>query len=58
MTFEELESILEDYVQLETTKYSKPSWFDCLSFLSGYFGAIDINMVLAVRKLQREGRIE
>ena len=58
MTFEELESVLEDYLQMETTNYSKPSWFDCLAFLSGYCGAIDINMVMLVRKLQREGRVE
>lgn len=57
MTYEELVSILEDYLQMETEPYNKPSWFDCLAFLSGYCGTIDINMVMLVRKLEREGRI-
>lgn len=58
MTHEEMLSALEDYLEMQTTEWDKPSWFDCLAFLSGYCGSIDINMVMAVRKLQREGRVE
>lgn len=58
MTHEEMLSVLEDYLELETTDWTKPSWFECLSFLSGYCGSITPDMVMAVRKLQREGKVE
>lgn len=58
MTFEELESVLDDFLELETNKYSKPSWFECLSFLCGYCGEITIDMVMVVRKHQHDGRVE
>ena len=58
MTHEEMLAVLEDYLVLQTTEWDKPTWFDCLTFLSGYFGQITPDMVMAVRKMQREGRVE
>lgn len=58
MTHDEMLAVLEDYVELQTNNWYKPSWFDCLTFLSGYCGHISPDMVMAVRKLQREGRVE
>lgn len=57
MTHEEMISVLEDYLEMETGVYIKPSWFEALSFLAGYFGTLTVDMVMVVRKLQREGRI-
>ena len=58
MTYEEVKSILDDYLELETTAWTKPTWFECLSFLSGYCGCVSMGMILLVRKYQREGLVE
>lgn len=58
MKHEEIVTILEEYLKMQTTERNKPTWFDCLSFLSGYCGTLTLNMVMVARKLQREGRVE
>lgn len=50
--------VLEEYLTLQTTEWDKPSWFDCLSFLQGYFDDLSLDMVIVVRKYQREGKVE
>lgn len=57
MTHDEMIAVLEDYLELMTTEWDKPSWVDCVAFLSGYFGHISLDMVMAVRKMQREDKI-
>lgn len=58
MTHEKITDVLEEYLEMQTTEWDKPSWFDCLAFLTGYFDMVTLDMIMAVRKLQREGRVE
>lgn len=58
MTHEEMIAVLEDYIKTQTSEWGNPSWYDCLFFLGGYFGCINADMVLTVRKMQREGKVE
>lgn len=57
MTHEEMKSVLDDYLEMESGEWSKPTWFDCLSFLAGYFGTVTVDMIMLVRKYQREGKV-
>lgn len=54
----EILEALDQYLVLQTTAWDKPSWFDCLAYLKGYFGELNLEMVMEVRKLQREGKVE
>ena len=57
MTHEELVAVFEDYLEMESGTYSKPDWFECLSFLAGYFGSVTVDMIMLVRKYQRENKV-
>ena len=58
MSYEEMVAVLDDYLEMEINTWHKPSWFECLSFLAGYFNTINVDMVMAVRKRQREGKVD
>lgn len=57
MTHEEVVSVFEDYLELVSTTYSAPDWFECLSFLAGYFGTVTVDMIMMVRRYQRDGKV-
>lgn len=58
---EEIRSVLLDYIkmcQVWDDIVTRPTWYDALAFLSGYYGELNCPMVMVVRELQREGKIE
>ena len=50
---------LEHYVyDCKLSWHYIPDWADLLSYCSGYYGEVTLDMIQIVRKLQREGKIE